>query len=184
MRCKHSPVDRHTPGCWAPCPGVVPVVSAPSEMRCTQTPDGWWGGEGTGAVAAGEFPKVPQRVFTFSDKSSCSILWLPPYKEGPDFSHSPPLQLCGGCPGQGCTEPNFQLFSASACGLPGVSTSSLFPFLRLQATGSLTVLLRPCCRGGAVNQTLSQESSGRPCIGRPGAAVALVPALVPGTFMS
>ena len=20
MRCEHSPVDRHTPGCWAPCP--------------------------------------------------------------------------------------------------------------------------------------------------------------------
>ena len=56
------------PGSWAhsrllgTLPRVVPVVSAPSEMRCAQSPDGWWGGEETGAVAAGEFPKVPQRV--------------------------------------------------------------------------------------------------------------------------
>ena len=46
-------------------PWVVPVVSAPSEMRCAQSPDGWQGGEETGAVAAREFPKVPQRVFFF-----------------------------------------------------------------------------------------------------------------------
>ena len=74
-------------------PRVVPVVSAPSEMRCAQSPDRWWGGEETGAVAAGEFPKVPQRVFFFLGKILLLILWLPPYKEGPDLSHSPPLQL-------------------------------------------------------------------------------------------
>ena len=34
-------------------------------MRCAQSPHGWRGGEETGAVAAGEFPKVPQRVFFF-----------------------------------------------------------------------------------------------------------------------
>ena len=52
-------------------PWVVPVVSAPSELRCTQAPvevhtprtGKWPGGEQTGAVAAREFPKVPQRVF-------------------------------------------------------------------------------------------------------------------------
>ena len=81
--------------------------------------------------------------------------------------------------------PNFQLSSASARGLPGFSTSSLFPSLRLQATRSLTVLLRPCLAGeGAVNPALSQESCRRPGRGGPGAAAALVPALVPGTFLS
>ena len=62
------------PSCWAcsrslgTLPQVVPVVSAPSELRCTQSCDGWWDGEETGAVAAGEFPKVPQRVFFFLGK--------------------------------------------------------------------------------------------------------------------
>ena len=67
MRCRHT----HLLGTLPP---VVPVVSAPSEMRCVQSPDGWWGGEETGAVAAGEFPKVPQRVFFFLGK----ILLLSP----------------------------------------------------------------------------------------------------------
>ena len=82
-------------------PQVVPAFSAPSEMRCTQSPDGWSGGEETEAVAAGEFPKVPQRVFFFLGKSSCSILWLPPYKEGPHLSHSPSVQLDRGLSGSG-----------------------------------------------------------------------------------
>ena len=62
------------PGCWGhswslgTLPWVVPVVSAPSEMRCTQSSDRWQGGEETGAVAAGEFPKVPQRVVFFLGK--------------------------------------------------------------------------------------------------------------------
>ena len=52
---------------------MVLVVSAPSEMRCSQslvdvhTPQTgkWLGEEQTGAVAAREVPKVPQRVFFF-----------------------------------------------------------------------------------------------------------------------
>ena len=73
---------RALPGSWAhsrllgTLPRVVPVVSAPSEMRCSQSPvdahtpqtGEWPGGEQTGAVAAGEFPKVPQRVFFFWGK--------------------------------------------------------------------------------------------------------------------
>ena len=49
-------------------------------------------GKETGAAAAGEFPKVPRRVFFFFEKI---ILLNPaaPYKEGPVLSHSPPLQL-------------------------------------------------------------------------------------------
>ena len=42
--------------------------------------------------------------------------------------------------------------------------SSLFPSLRLQATGSLPVLLKPCLPGeGAVDSTLSQEPCNIPC---------------------
>ena len=47
------------------------------------------------------------------------------------------------------------------------------------------VLLKPCLAGeGAVNPALSQKSCGRPGRRRPGDAVTLVPALVPGTFLS
>ena len=49
-------------------PQVVPVISAPSEIRCGHSPDWWQGGEQTGAVAAGEFPKVPQSVLFFLGK--------------------------------------------------------------------------------------------------------------------
>ena len=35
------------------------------------------------------------------EKSSCSLLWLPLYKEGPVLSHSPPLQLGQGLSGSG-----------------------------------------------------------------------------------
>ena len=125
------------PGSWShsgllgTLPQVVPIVSAPSKMRCAHSPDRWQGGEETGTVAAGEFHKVPQRVIFFWEKFSCSFLWLPLYKEGPDLSHSPPLQLGRGYRGQDRTRPNFQLSWASACGLPGFSTLSLFPSLRL-----------------------------------------------------
>ena len=68
-------------------------------------------------------------------------------------------------------------------GLLGFSTSSLFPTLRLQATRSLTVLLRPCLAGeGAVNR-LSPRSPAASCTW-PGAAATLVPTLIPGTFLS
>ena len=74
--------------------------------------------------------------------------------------------------GQDHTRPNFQFSSASARSAPGFSTSSLFPSLRLQATRSLTVLLRPCLAGeGAVNPALSQESCSRP--GRAGLGLQL-----------
>ena len=54
-----------------------------------------------------------------------------------------------------------QLVPTVSVGLP--TTSSLFPSLRLQATRSLSVLLKPCLAGeGAVNPALSQESCGRP----------------------
>ena len=98
--CAHSPVAGHSPR-------LVPVVSAFSEMRCGHSlvgahmpwMSGWPGGEETGGIASGEFPKVSPRVFFFWGKSSCSILHLPPYKEGPVLSHSPPLQLDWGLSG-------------------------------------------------------------------------------------
>ena len=87
MRYRSSLVDGLTPhslgilpGRWmhswllGTLPQLVPVVSAPSKMRCTQSPDGWQGEEETGAVAAGEFLKVSQRVFFFLGK----ILLLTP----------------------------------------------------------------------------------------------------------
>ena len=55
-------------------PRVVPVVSAPAQMRCAQSLNRWWGREGTGAVPVGEFPKVPKRVVFFLGK----ILLLDP----------------------------------------------------------------------------------------------------------
>ena len=79
-------------------PQVVPVVSAPSEMRCTQSPKGGGVERRLELLLQGNSPKCPRGSFSFWEKSSCLILWLPPYKEGPDVSHSPPLQL--GCPHQ------------------------------------------------------------------------------------
>ena len=59
------------------------------------------GGEETGAVAAGEFPKVPQKVFFFLGKNLLLDPVAPSNKEGPDLSHSPPLQLVWGLSGSG-----------------------------------------------------------------------------------
>ena len=133
----------------------------------------------------GNSRKCSPRVFFFFGKSSCLVLQLPLYKEGPVLSLSPPLWLDQDCPGQGSTRPNSQLSPAGALSLCGCTTSSLFPSLQLQATRSLTVLLKPCLAGeGAINPSLFQESCSRPCRCGPGAAVALVPKLVPGTFLS
>ena len=98
--------------CRSQAPWSVPVVSVVHSPQCLgfgfnipHTPKGAQGGcpggEETGAAAAGEFPKVPLRVFFFLRKSSCSILRLPPYKEGPVLSHSPLLQLDQGVSGPG-----------------------------------------------------------------------------------
>ena len=141
------------------------------------------GGEETGAAAVGEFPKLPQCLFHFE-----KILLLnpaTPYKERPVLSHSPPLQLDWDCQGQGPTWPNSPLSPASAHCLCGFTSLPLFPSLRLQATRSLLVLLKPCLAGeGDINLAASQESCVRPVMLWPGAAVALVPVLVPGTFLS
>ena len=61
---------------------------------CAQSPDGWvaeWRGEWS--CCCWGIPQNALRVFFFLGKSSCSILWLPPYKEGHILSHTPPLQL-------------------------------------------------------------------------------------------
>ena len=152
MRCGHFPLDAHT--CWwctqspvsVHTPQLVPMVSGPP--RCALPPPpvlwiwspyphtsvgmqmgGWLGGEETGAVAAGKLPKVPPRVFFFLGKSSCSILQLPPYKEGPVLLLSPPLQLDQDCLGQGPTQSKSQLFPAGAHGLHRFTTSFLFQSL-------------------------------------------------------
>ena len=107
-----------------------------------------------------------------------------PYKEGPVLSLSPPLLLDGDCLHQGPTGPNSQLSPASTHSLHVFTILSLFPSLQLQATRSLSVLLKPCLAGeGAISTAVSQESCGRPGGRWPGAAVALVPTLVPGTLL-
>ena len=96
----------------------------------------------------------------------------------------PPLQLDQDCPSQDPTQPNSQLSPASAHGLHGFTTWSLFPSLRPQATRSLSMLLNPCLAGeGAVNLALSQESCSRHCGHGPGSAASLVLMLVPGTIL-
>ena len=97
------PVTGHTPQSLGTLPQLVPVVSAPSEMRCGHFPvDVHSPQRGGGAerrlelLLQGKSPKSFSGVFFFLGKSSCSILWLPPYKEGPVLSHSPSLQLSWG----------------------------------------------------------------------------------------
>ena len=120
--------------CRSQAPWSVPVVSVVHSPQCLgfgfnipHTPKGAQGGcpggEETGAAAAGEFPKVPLRVFFFLRKYSCSILLLPLHKEGPVLSHSPPLQLDPDCWGQGSTWPNSQLS-------PGAHSLHVFTTLR------------------------------------------------------
>ena len=55
----------------------------------------------------GNSPKCPRGSFSFWEKSSCSILWLPPYKKGLT-SHTAHLSSSArGCPGQDHTDPTF-----------------------------------------------------------------------------
>ena len=130
-------------------------------------------GEEAGAAAAGEFPTVPPRIFSFLRKSSCSI--LPLHTRKGLSSHTAHLFIwTGDCLGKGQTRPNSQLSALGAHSLHGFTTSSLVPFLQPQATSSLLVLLKPCLAGeGAINSALSQDSCGRPSR-----------RLVPGTFLS
>ena len=149
-----------------------------------EAPSGQPGGEETGAAAAGKFPSAPKGLFHFE-----KILLLNPatssYMEGPVLSHSPPLQLDWGLSGSG-------LHTAQFSTLPGwcpwclwvYHTLSLFPYCDVKQLG-LLVLLKCCLAGeGALSSALSQESCCRPGRHGPGAAAALVPALVPGTFLS
>ena len=103
-------------------PRLVPVVQAPpGGVHCpiphpllcfrfgmdTPTPPwehpsgGCWVERRLELLLQGNSPKCPRGSFSVWEKSSCSILWLPPYKEGPDLSHSPLLQLGWGLSGSG-----------------------------------------------------------------------------------
>ena len=145
----------------------------------------WPGGEETRAAAAGEFSKVPPSVFFFLRKSPCSVLPLPPYKEGPVLSLSSPLQLYQGLSGSGSHMAQLSTLPSQCPRSPWVYHFILIP---LPATSSSQVSLSVAQvlfgRGGSINSALSQESCSRPGRGGPGAAAALVPTLVPGTFLS
>ena len=75
----------------------------------------------------GNSPKCPRGSFSFWEKSSCSILWLPPYKEGPDLSHSPPLQLGWGLCGSGSHAAKLSTFLGQPLGSPWVFHFILIP---------------------------------------------------------
>ena len=152
----------HTPWSLDTLPWLVPVVSLPSQMRCTQTPvgahtpqkGGWPGGEETEAVAAGKPQSAPEGLFLFG-----KILLLNPATPSIQGRACPLAQPTSPArPGTVCIRaqhgPTLNS-SASTHGLRGFTTLSLFSSLRPQATRSLLVLLKPCLAGeGAVNLAL------------------------------
>ena len=174
---------RTLPGGWAhsPVAGHPPLVGA-----CSLSPPKGGGVERRlELLLQGNSPKCPRGSFSFWEKSSCSILWLPLYKEGPVLSHSPPLQLGRGLSGSGSHTAQLSTLLSQHPWSPWVYHFVLIPHPATSGNQVSTVLLRPCLAGeGAVNPALSQESCGRPRTGGSGAAATLVPVLVPGTFLS
>ena len=146
------------------------ISQVPREcVRCPTHPHGSTrqpDGEEAGAAAAGEFPKVPLSVSFFLPFTFEEFLLLnpaAPYQEGPVLSESPPLQLDWELSGSGpitaqlSTLPSWHTQSLWACHF------ILITSLWLQATRSLSVLLKPClAEEGALNWALSQESCGKP----------------------
>ena len=151
---------------WTPYP--------PHPHRST----GQLGGEEAGAVAAGEFPKMSPRVVFLLRKSSCSI--------------------------QGRACPLTQPISPARPGTvwvraphgPALNSPQLVPIvfmcLPLRPYSPPCDFKQPglswCCsslvwQGRKALTGLSQESCGKPSGRGPGDAVALVPVLVPGTFL-
>ena len=72
-------------------PGACSLSSLRDEVRTV--PMGGRVERGLELLLQGNSPKCPRGSFSFGEKSSCSILWLPLYKEGRVLSHSRPLQL-------------------------------------------------------------------------------------------
>ena len=105
---------------------------------CTHSLERWVAGwRGDWSCYCSRIPQsAPEGLFLFEK----ILLFNPaiPYKEGPVLSHSSPLQLDQDCPGQGPTQPNSQLFPASAHVLCMFTTSFLLPSLNF----SLTVYLK------------------------------------------
>ena len=134
----------------------------------------------------GNSPKCPRGIFSFGEKSSCSILWLPLYKEGPDVSHSPPLQLGRGLSPSGSHTAQLSTLFGQ---LPVVSLG--FPLRPYSPPCDFRqVGLSPCCSGlvwqwrGLLTRLSPRSPAAGPARGKPGAVAALVPGLVPGTFLS
>ena len=128
----------------------------------------------------GNSPKCPRGFFSFWEKSSCSILWLPPYKDGPVLSHSPLLQLGRGLSGSGShTAQLSTLFSQRpqvSLGLP-LSPLPLPATSGNQVSHSFTSGLVWKGRGPLIWLSPRSPEAGL-------AREALVPVLVPGTFLS
>ena len=114
-------------------------------------------------------PKCPRGSFSFWEKSSCSILWLPPCKEGLVLSHSPPLQLVWGLSWSGSHVAQLSTLLSQRPHLwsPWVYHFVLVPLIATSGNQVSHSVARPCLAGeGALNPALSQESCGRPCEGR------------------
>ena len=138
-------------------------------------------------AAGGEFLKLPLSVSFFHFFFETFLLPNPaaPYKKGPVLSHSPPLRLDLGLSGSGPHTAQLSTLPSQRSWSPWVYHLVLIPLPETSSNQVFSVVLKPCLAGeGSINLTLSQESRGRPGWYGPGAAVALVPELVPGTFLS
>ena len=112
----------HSPGCFG-CGLDDPQTRAGAPGSRVE------GGEETGAVAAGEFPKLPLSVSFFSLFPFEKFLLLDPatpYKEGPVLSHSPPLQLDWRLSRSESDRAQLSTPPAGTHGFPEFTTSSLF----------------------------------------------------------
>ena len=133
----------------------------------------------------GNSPKCPRGSFSFWEKSSCLILWLPLYKEGPDLSHSPPLQLGRGLSRSGSHTAQLSTLLSQHLWSPWVFHFVLIPLPDFRQPG-----LSQCCSGlvwqqmGPLTWLSPRSPAAGPARGWPGAAATLVPVLVPGTFLS
>ena len=184
-------------------PGAWDVVSGPSEVRTlpgTSDLGSVPPKTATGAPCSQverrlelllqkNSPNCPQvSLFFFSLFLFEKIFLLNPaftYKGGPVLSHSPPLQLDWGLSGSGPDTSQLSTLPSQCTRSPWVYHFVLIP---LPATSSNQI--SGCCsnlvwQGRGPSTRLSPRSPAAGLAGSgPGAAAALVPALVPGTLLS
>ena len=109
---------------------------------------GWAAGwRGDWSCCSRRIPQsAPEGLFLFG-KSSCSIVQLPPYKEGPVLSHSPPLQLGQGLSGSGSDAAQLSTLLSQCLQSPWVYHFILNPL--------------PATSGNQVSHSVAQSLFGR-----------------------